>query len=155
MTDAVKYRSAQEDVMRHFDDAAARLGLDSGICRMLPEPWRNLSVSLPVRMDDGRIEVFNGYRVQHNWARGPYIGAPTREACITPLADADEVKALSMLLTWKTALLDLPFGGAKGGIQLDPLQLSKRELNAVTRRHTRSTQHILVQPRQDSWHRRT
>ena len=83
MTDAVKYRSAQEDVMRHFDDAAARLGLDSGICRMLPEPWRNLSVSLPVRMDDGRIEVFNGYRVQHNWARSPYIGAPTREALAT------------------------------------------------------------------------
>ena len=75
--------------------------------------------------------------------------------CCQPLADADEVKALAMLLTWKTALLDLPFGGAKGGIQLDPLQLSKRELNAVTRRHTRSTQHILVQPRQDNWHRRT
>jgi glutamate dehydrogenase (NAD(P)+) len=90
-------------------------------------------------MDDGRIEVFTGYRVQHNGARGPYKGGLR----FHPLADEDEVRALATLMTWKTALLDLPFGGAKGGIQLDPHALSERELNAVTRRYTQNVQHIL------------
>ncbi len=139
MTPADKERSAQEDVMQHFNAAATRLGLDAGTRRMLQEPWRNLRVSLPVRMDDGRIEVFSGYRVQHNGARGPYKGGVR----FHPQADEDEVRALAMLMTWKTALLDLPFGGAKGGIQLDPLALSQRELNAVTRRYTQNIQHIL------------
>ena len=139
MTTISKERSAQDDVKRYFDGAAARLGLDAGTCRMLCEPWRDLRVSLPVRMDDGRIEVFTGYRVQHNGARGPYKGGLR----FHPLADEDEVRALATLMTWKTALLDLPFGGAKGGIQLDPLALSERELNAVTRRYTQNVQHIL------------
>ena len=125
-----KERSAQDDVVGLFNEAAARLGLDSGICQMLREPWRDLRVSLPVRMDDGRIEVFRGYRVQHNGARGPYKGGLR----FHPHADEDEVRALAALMTWKTALLDLPFGGAKGGIQLDSHALSERELNAVTRR---------------------
>ncbi len=116
-----------------------RLGLDAGTCRMLEEPWRDVRVSLPVRMDDGRVEVFNGYRVQHNGARGPYKGGLRYH----PMADEDEVRALAMLMTWKTALLDLPFGGAKGGIQVNPLELSERELNAVTRRYTQNIQHIL------------
>ena len=139
MTTVGKERSAQDDVKRYFDGAAARLGLDAGTCRMLCEPWRDLRVSLPVRMDDGRIEVFTGYRVQHNGARGPYKGGLR----FHPLADEDEVRALATLMTWKTALLDLPFGGAKGGIQLDPMALSERELNAVTRRYTQNIQHIL------------
>jgi glutamate dehydrogenase (NAD(P)+) len=139
MTTVGKERSAQDDVKCYFDGAAARLGLDAGTCRMLCEPWRDLRVSLPVRMDDGRIEVFTGYRVQHNGARGPYKGGLR----FHPLADEDEVRALATLMTWKTALLDLPFGGAKGGIQLDPLALSERELNAVTRRYTQNVQHIL------------
>ena len=139
MTTISKERSAQDDVKRYFDGAAARLGLDAGTCRMLCEPWRDLRVSLPVRMDDGRIEVFTGYRVQHNGARGPYKGGLR----FHPLADEDEVRALATLMTWKTALLDLPFGGAKGGIQLDPMALSERELNAVTRRYTQNIQHIL------------
>ena len=139
MTTVGKERSAQDDVKSYFDGAAARLGLDAGTCRMLCEPWRDLRVSLPVRMDDGRIEVFTGYRVQHNGARGPYKGGLR----FHPLADEDEVRALATLMTWKTALLDLPFGGAKGGIQLDPLALSERELNAVTRRYTQNVQHIL------------
>lgn len=139
MTSVSKRRSAQEDVISHFNAAAARLGLDAGTRRMLQEPWRDLRVSLPVRMDDGRVEVFNGYRVQHNGARGPYKGGVR----FHPLADGDEVRALAMLMTWKTALLDLPFGGAKGGIQLDPSVLSERELNAVTRRYTQNIQHIL------------
>ena len=116
-----------------------RLGLDAGTCRMLEEPWRDVRVSLPVRMDDGRVEVFNGYRVQHNGARGPYKGGLRYH----PMADEDEVRALAMLMTWKTALLDLPFGGAKGGIQVDPLALSERELNALTRRYTQNIQHVL------------
>ena len=139
MTTVSKERSAQDDVKSYFDGAAARLGLDAGTCRMLCEPWRDLRVSLPVRMDDGRIEVFTGYRVQHNGARGPYKGGLR----FHPLADEDEVRALATLMTWKTALLDLPFGGAKGGIQLDPHALSERELNAVTRRYTQNVQHIL------------
>ena len=139
MTLAGKKRSAQEDVMQHFNAAATRLGLDAGTRRLLQEPWRNLRVSVPVRMDDGRLEVFSGYRVQHNGARGPYKGGVR----FHPLADEDEVRALAMLMTWKTALLDLPFGGAKGGIQLDPSALSQRELNAATRRYTQNIQHIL------------
>lgn len=139
MTPAGKERSAQEDVMQQFNAAATRLGLDAGTRRLLQEPWRNLRVSVPVRMDDGRLEVFSGYRVQHNGARGPYKGGVR----FHPHADEDEVRALAMLMTWKTALLDLPFGGAKGGIQLDPSALSQRELNAATRRYTQSIHHIL------------
>ena len=139
MTATAKHRSAQKDVMLHFETAAARLGLDAGTCLMLREPWRDLRVSLPVRMDDGRIEVFKGYRVQHNGARGPYKGGVRYH----PRADEDEVRALASLMTWKTALLDLPFGGAKGGIQLDPHALSERELNAVTRRYTQNIEHLL------------
>ena len=136
---AVKERSAQEDVRCSFDYAAERLGLPQGLCNMLVEPWRELRVSLPVRMDDGRIEVFIGYRVQHNAVRGPYKGGLRYH----PHADEDEVRALASLMTWKTALLDIPFGGAKGGIELDPHTLSEAELNRVTRRYTRSIQHLL------------
>ena len=134
-----KQRSAQEDVKRSFDFAAERLGLDPGVRRMFCEPWRELRVSLPVRMDDGRIEVFIGYRVQHNAARGPYKGGVRYH----PNADEDEVRALASLMTWKTALLDIPFGGAKGGIEIDPHLMSEAELNRVTRRYTNSIQHLL------------
>ncbi len=136
---ATKQRSAQEDVKQSFDIAAASLGLDAGVRRMFCEPWRELRVSLPVRMDDGRIEVFIGYRVQHNAARGPYKGGIRYH----PHANEDEVRALASLMTWKTALLDIPFGGAKGGIEIDPHQLSEAELNRVTRRYTSSIQHLL------------
>lgn len=136
---AVKQRSAQEDVKQSFDIAAASLGLDAGVRRMFCEPWRELRVSLPVRMDDGRVEVFIGYRVQHNAARGPYKGGIRYH----PHADEDEIRALASLMTWKTALLDIPFGGAKGGIEIDPQELSEAELNRVTRRYTSSIQHLL------------
>lgn len=141
---AVKERSAEQDVRLSFDCAADRLGLPHGMCSMLLEPWRELRVSLPVRMDDGRVEVFIGYRVQHNAVRGPYKGGLRYH----PHADGDEVRALASLMTWKTALLDIPFGGAKGGIELDPHALSESELNRVTRRYTRSIQHLLG-PRRD------
>ena len=136
---AIKQRSAQEDVKQSFDIAADRLGLAPGVRLMFCEPWRELRVSLPVRMDDGRIEVFIGYRVQHNAVRGPYKGGLRYH----PHADEDEVRALASLMTWKTALLDIPFGGAKGGIELDPHDLSENELNRVTRRYTRNIHHLL------------
>lgn len=136
---AVKERSAQDDVRQSFDCAADRLGLPQGMCNMLVEPWRELRVSVPVRMDDGHIEVFIGYRIQHNAVRGPYKGGVRYH----PHADEDEIRALASLMTWKTALLDIPFGGAKGGIEVDPHDLSEAELNRLTRRYTRNIQHLL------------
>ena len=135
----IEERSAQADVKSFFDRAADRLGLAPGMRRLFCEPWRELRVALPVRMDDGNIEVFIGYRVQHNAARGPYKGGVRYH----PHAGQDEVRALASLMTWKTALLDIPFGGAKGGIQLDPEELSEAELNRLTRRYIRSVEHLL------------
>ena len=91
-------------------------------------------------MDDGRIEVFSGYRVQHNVARGPYKGGVR----FHPEADLEEVRALAALMTWKTSLLDLPFGGAKGSVQCDPSLLSNGELNRLTRRYTLNIEHLLA-----------
>jgi glutamate dehydrogenase (NAD(P)+) len=139
MADQDHERSAQADVKASFDVAAERLGLSQGMRRLFVEPWRELRVALPVPMDDGHIEVFIGYRVQHNAARGPYKGGVR----FHPHADNDEVRALAMLMTWKTALVDVPFGGAKGGIMVDPHQLSAAELNRLTRRYTNSIQHLI------------
>ena len=123
-----------------YDRTADRLGLPQGIRQMLRKPWRELQVQVPVRMDDGRIEVFCGYRVQHNGARGPYKGGVRYH----PKADLEEVRALAALMTWKTALLDLPFGGAKGSVQCDPSLLSDGELNRLTRRYTINIEHLLA-----------
>ncbi|MFQ6029433.1 MAG: Glu/Leu/Phe/Val dehydrogenase, partial [Dehalococcoidia bacterium] len=90
-------------------------------------------------MDDGRIEVFSGYRIQHNGTRGPYKGGTRYHL----LADQEEVRALASLMTWKNALVGLPFGGAKGGVQVDPRKLSEAELNRLTRRYTLSIEHLL------------
>ena len=113
--------STLEEVDVFFDAAASHLGLDDGVRELLRRPWRELRVSVPVRMDDGRIEVFSGYRVQHNGVRGPYKGGVRYH----PMADQEEVRALASLMTWKTALVDIPFGGAKGGVQCDPHELSE------------------------------
>lgn len=139
MADQGQERSAQGDVRVSFDRAAERLGLAPGMRALFVEPWRELRVALPVRMDDGHIEVFIGYRVQHNAARGPYKGGVR----FHPHANEDEVRALAMLMTWKTALVDVPFGGAKGGIMVDPHKLSAAELNRLTRRYTSSIQHLI------------
>ena len=139
MTTDGSRRSAQSDVGVYFDRAAERLGLSDGTRKLLTEPWRELRVALPVRMDDDRVEVFIGYRVQHNAARGPYKGGIR----FHPHANEDEVRALATLMTWKTALLDIPFGGAKGGIMVDPHELSEPELNRLTRRYTNSIHHLL------------
>ena len=131
--------SAFQQVNVFFDRAADRLGLDDGVRELLRRPWRELRVSVPVRMDDGRIEVFTGYRVQHNGARGPYKGGTRYH----PEADQEEVRALASLMTWKNALVDIPYGGAKGGVQCDPKTMSEGELNRMTRRYTANIEHLL------------
>ena len=128
-----------EEVNVFFDEAADRLGLDDGLREMLRTPWRELRVSVPVRMDDGRIEVFSGYRIQHNGARGPYKGGIRYH----PKADQEEVRALASLMTWKSAVVDIPYGGAKGGVQCDPRTMSEAELNRLTRRYTTSIHHVI------------
>lgn len=133
-------QSTFDAVNEFFDGAADRLGLADSLREMLKRPWRELQVQIPVRMDDGQIQVFTGYRVQHNAARGPYKGGVRYH----PDADIEEVRALASLMTWKTALVDLPFGGAKGGVQVDPRQLSNSELNRLTRRYTQSIDHLIA-----------
>ena len=132
--------TAFDEVNLFFDRAAERLGLADGVRDLLRRPWRELRVSVPVRMDDGSIEVFTGYRIQHNGVRGPYKGGVRYH----PEADQEEVRALASLMTWKTALVDIPFGGAKGGVQCDPLSLSTNELNRLTRRYTTGIEHLIA-----------
>src|SRR5437867_3910137 len=115
-----------------FERAANLIHLDDYMRRILMRPFREVQVEVPVRMDDGRIEVFTGYRIQHNGARGPCKGGIRYH----PEADHDEVLGLATIMTWKTALMDIPFGGAKGGVTVDPKKLSKLELERLTRRFT-------------------
>ena len=122
--------AAIEAARAQFDAAADHLDLDPAIRRVLREPWRELTVRFPVSLDDGRVELFTGYRVQHNVARGPAKGGLRYH----PSTDLDEVRALAMWMTWKSALVDVPFGGAKGGVACDPRRLGPRELEAITRR---------------------
>ena len=131
--------STFDEVNVFFDRAADRLGMADGVREMLRIPWRELRVTVPVRMDNGEIEVFTGYRSQHNGARGPYKGGVR----FHPDADVEEVRALASLMTWKTALVEIPFGGAKGGVQCDPLTMSHGELNRLTRRYTQNIEHLL------------
>jgi len=114
-----------------FNEAAEAMQLDTNLRERLKLPQRSLIVSVPVRMDDGRVEVFTGYRVQHDTARGPSKGGIRYH----PEVNLGEVAALSMWMTWKCALTDLPYGGAKGGVRVDPKQLSRGELQRLTRRY--------------------
>jgi glutamate dehydrogenase (NAD(P)+) len=117
--------------MRQFDTAAEKLGLDPGLREVLRRPRRALSVSIPIKMDDGTLKVFQGFRVQHNSARGPCKGGIRYH----PNVSFDEVQALASWMTWKCATVNIPFGGAKGGIICDPKTLSKSELERLTRRY--------------------
>lgn len=119
------------NAQRQFDIAADLLDLDLGLRKILRVPQRELSVSFPVKMDDGSIQVFNGYRVQHNIIRGPAKGGIR----FHPAVDLDEVRALAMWMTWKCAAVNLPYGGAKGGVVVDPKTLSQGELERLTRRY--------------------
>ncbi len=121
-----------EAMSERFDRAARLLGLDEDLYTVMRVPSREIKVYVPVRMDSGHIQVFEGYRVQHNFARGPAKGG-IRYA---PDVSLDEVKALSAWMTWKCAVVNVPFGGAKGGIICDPIQMSQGELERLTRRYT-------------------
>jgi glutamate dehydrogenase (NAD(P)+) len=121
-----------EEMMSRFDLAAQKLGLDPGLYKVLREPVRETKVSIPIAMDDGRIEVFIGYRVLHNIARGPGKGGIRYDKNVT----LDEVRALAAWMTWKCAVVNIPFGGAKGGVICDPASLSRGELERITRRYT-------------------
>lgn len=121
-----------ENVMRQFDHAADRISLNDNIRKILEVANNELIVHFPVRMDDGQVEIFKGYRVQHNNALGPYKGGLRYH----PTVDIDAARALAMWMTWKTSLAGLPYGGAKGGVQLDPRKYSTSELERITRRFT-------------------
>ena len=117
-----------------FDIAAERLKLDEGMRKVLKAPTREITVNIPVMLDDGRLEIFTGYRVQHSTARGPGKGGIRYAPDVT----LDEVRALASWMTWKCAVVNIPFGGAKGGVICDPSLLSDGELERLTRRYTAS-----------------
>jgi glutamate dehydrogenase (NAD(P)+) len=121
---------ALDAARQQFDAAADHLDLDPGTRAILRVPQREYTVNFPVTMDDGSVRVFSGYRVQHNVARGPAKGGLRYH----PATDLDDVRALAMWMTWKCALVDVPFGGAKGGVTCDPRTMSAKELEALTRR---------------------
>jgi glutamate dehydrogenase (NAD(P)+) len=122
-----------------FHKAADRLGLPDEMRAVLATSYRELAVQIPVTMDDGKVRVYRGYRIQHNGARGPYKGGVR----FHETADLDEVRALAALMTWKNALIDVPFGGAKGGVQCEPGVLSATELQRLTRRFTAMISYII------------
>ncbi|MEM7316922.1 MAG: Glu/Leu/Phe/Val dehydrogenase dimerization domain-containing protein, partial [Planctomycetota bacterium] len=120
--------SASEATKLYFDKAADQLDINQNVRTLLLTPEREVQVQVPVEMDDGTLRTLIGYRVQHNNARGPYKGGLRYHHEV----DLDEVRALASLMTWKTAVVNLPYGGAKGGIAIDPRQLSRREKRAIT-----------------------
>jgi glutamate dehydrogenase (NAD(P)+) len=121
-----------QHVLHQLDKTAEIMNLDHNIHNFLRKPQRSLEVSIPIRMDDGSIQVFEGYRVQYNYARGPCKGGVRYHPSVT----YDEVKALAALMTWKCAVADLPYGGAKGGVVCNPKEMSQTELERLTRRYT-------------------
>jgi glutamate dehydrogenase (NAD(P)+) len=132
-------RNALAAALTQFDDATEHLGLESDLRAVLRVPQRELTVNFPVRMDDGSVRMFSGYRVQHNVARGPAKGGLR----FHPQTDLDDVRALAMWMTWKCALVDVPFGGAKGGVTCDPRAMSGKELEGLTRRFTTEIEQII------------
>jgi glutamate dehydrogenase (NAD(P)+) len=128
---AVARQSAWESAQIQLAEAAKHLGLDEGTHQLLATPRREMTVSIPLRRDDGHVEVLRGYRVQHNLSRGPAKGGIRYH----PSTEIDEVRALAMWMTWKCALVGIPYGGAKGGVTIDPRLYSTGELERVTRRY--------------------
>jgi glutamate dehydrogenase (NAD(P)+) len=124
---------------RNFNAAADKLGLDEGLRDVLRRPDREVTVAIPVVMDNGKLEVFTGYRVQHNFSRGPCKGGIRYD----PAVNLDEVRALAAWMTWKCAVVDVPFGGGKGGVICDPRKMSQGELERLTRRYTSGILDIL------------
>jgi glutamate dehydrogenase (NAD(P)+) len=130
--------------LSQFDSAARRLNLEPGLADVLRHCKRELSVNFPVNMDDGTVRVFSGYRVQHNLARGPAKGGLRYSMHVS----LDEVRALSMWMTWKSAVVNVPYGGAKGGVIVDPRSLSAHELEDLTRRYATEIS-IIIGPNED------
>ncbi len=140
----LKQESAYSTAQHQFDLAADVLGLTENVRRLLREVKRELVVHFPVHMDDGSIELFTGFRVQHNISRGPAKGGIRYQAGLT----LDQVRAMAMLMTWKCAVVGLPYGGAKGGVAVDPRRLSPSELEHLTRRYTTEIA-LLLGPEKD------
>src|SRR5437870_343408 len=128
-----------EVALKQLDEAAKLIKLDKGLHQVLANPKRVLTVSLPVKMDNGEIRVFTGFRSQHNDARGPYKGGIRYHPQVT----IDQVKALSMWMTWKCAVADIPYGGGKGGIICNPKEMSEDELERLTRRYAYANADII------------
>jgi glutamate dehydrogenase (NAD(P)+) len=128
-----------EAASHFFHRSADRIELPDHMREVLASSYRELAVQIPIRMDDGRVIVFRGFRIQHNGARGPYKGGIRFHES----ADLDEVRALAALMTWKNALIDVPFGGAKGGVQCEPGVMSQAELQRLTRRFTGMISHLI------------
>ena len=139
-----RHTSLFENVNRQFDEAADILGLSLELRELLKTPYREITVAMPLRMDDGTLHVFKGYRVQHNGVRGPQKGGLRYH----PDLELDDVRALASLMTWKTAVVNVPFGGARGGITCDPAKLSPLELEMLTRRYI-STLSMVLGPTRD------
>src|SRR3989449_9021996 len=143
-TQAEPASDALKTALAQFDAAADRLALDDGMRMVLRHCKRELAVHFPVRMDNGTIAEFSGYRVQHNLARGPAKGGLR----YNPNVSLDEVRALAMWMTWKSAVVSLPYGGAKGGVIVDPKALSDGELENLTRRYATEVS-IVIGPDED------
>jgi glutamate dehydrogenase (NAD(P)+) len=141
---AVDIINPYEVAVAQFDEAADRLGLSQAMRAILRKPKRELTVNFPVRMDNGDVVMFTGYRVQHNINRGPAKGGVR----FSPEVSLDEVRALAMWMTWKCAVVGIPFGGAKGGVICDPQALSRGELERLTRRYATEIS-ILMGPDSD------
>jgi len=127
-----KKTNLYENVIKQLEKAEDVANFDRDICKILAETMNELIVHFPVTMDDGKVRMLTGYRVQHNNALGPFKGGLR----FHPLVDVDEIRALATLMTWKTAITNIPFGGAKGGIQIDPADYSFEEIEKITRRFT-------------------
>ena len=141
---AIEMINPYDVAIAQFDEAAEHLGLSQPLRAILRKPTRELTVNFPVRMDNGDVEMFTGYRVQHNIGRGPAKGGIR----FSPEVSLDEVRALAMWMTWKCAVVGIPFGGAKGGVICDPHKLSNAELERLTRRYATEIS-ILIGPNSD------
>lgn len=141
---AINMINPYDVAVAQFDEAAERLGLSQAMRAILRKPKRELTVNFPVRMDNGDVEMFTGYRVQHNINRGPAKGGVR----FSPEVSLDEVRALAMWMTWKCAVVGIPFGGAKGGVICDPRKMSPAELERLTRRYATEIS-LLIGPDSD------
>src|SRR6202051_520073 len=131
MLTAARAVSVFGDAIAYFNEAAALLDISPGIRAILTHPSRQIIVSIPFQRDNGQLEVYTGYRVQYNFARGPSKGGIRYHPGVT----LDEVTALAFWMTWKCAVVDLPFGGGKGGVTCDPETLSMAEIEGIARRY--------------------